>query len=69
MCTAAYREALTRDLASTASPAPAPAPIPAPAPSQRQATEAGREGVAGSGPPMTLANDATVIHGEAIDQR
>jgi hypothetical protein len=37
MCTDAYREALTRDLSSTASPAPG----------QRHATEAGREGVAG----------------------
>ena len=37
MCTDAYREALTRDLSSTASPAPG----------QRQAGEAGREGVAG----------------------
>ena len=36
MCTAAYREALTRALSSTASPAPAPAP------GQRHATEAGR---------------------------
>jgi hypothetical protein len=39
MCTDAYREALTRDLS--------PTPPPAPAPSQRQAAEAGREGVAG----------------------
>jgi hypothetical protein len=43
MCTEAYREALTRDLSSTASSAPASTP----APSQRHATEAGREGVAG----------------------
>jgi hypothetical protein len=43
MCTDAYREALTRDLSSTASSAPASTP----APSQRHATEAGREGVAG----------------------
>jgi hypothetical protein len=41
--TDAYREALTRDLSSTASPAPASTP----APSQRQAAEADREGVAG----------------------
>jgi hypothetical protein len=41
MCTDAYREALTRDLSSTASSAPTPTP----APSQRQAAEAGREGV------------------------
>jgi hypothetical protein len=37
MCTDAYRQALIRDLSSTASPAPG----------QRHATEAGREGVAG----------------------
>ena len=37
MCTDAYREALTRDLSSTASPAP----------DLHQATEAGREGAAG----------------------
>jgi hypothetical protein len=36
MCTDAYREALTRDLASKASSAPAPR--------QRQIAEAGREG-------------------------
>jgi hypothetical protein len=41
MCTDAHREALTRDLSSTASPAPASTP------GQRHATEAGREGVAG----------------------
>jgi hypothetical protein len=41
MCTDAYREALTRDLTSTASSAPASTP------SQRHATEAGSEGVAG----------------------
>jgi hypothetical protein len=44
MCTDAYREALTRDLTSTASPAPASAS----APSQRHATEAGRERVPAS---------------------
>jgi hypothetical protein len=92
MCTDAYREALTRDLSSTASPAPASTP----APSQRHATEAGRESAAGpplrpradprqndldsrgvaaagaaaqNGPAMTLAKDATVVNGEAIDQR
>jgi hypothetical protein len=43
MCTAAYREALTRDLSFTASSAPASTP----APGQRHATEAGREDVAG----------------------
>jgi hypothetical protein len=91
-CTDAYREALTRDLSSTASPAPASTS----APSQRQAAEAGREGVAGrplrrrtnpgqddlesrgvgaagavaeSDPAMALAKDATVVHGEIIDQR
>ena len=90
MCTDAYREALTRDFSSTASPAPTPAP------GQCQAGEAGREGAARrplrrrtnpgqddlesrgvaaagtvteSGPAMALAKDATVIHGEAIDQR
>jgi len=92
MCTDAYREALTRDLSSTASSAPASTP----APSQRHATEAGREGVVGrplrrrtnprqndlesrgvaaagavaeSGPAIALAKDATLINGEAIDQR
>jgi hypothetical protein len=92
MCTDAYREALTRDLSSTASSAAASTP----APGQRHATEAGREGVAGrplrpranprqndlesrgvaaagavaeSGPAMTLAKDATVVNGQAIDQR
>jgi hypothetical protein len=91
-CTDACREALTRDLSSTASSAPASTP----APSQRQAAEAGREGVAGrplrrrrnpgqadlkrrgvaaagavaeSRPAMALAKDATVVNGEAIDQR
>jgi hypothetical protein len=39
MCTSAYREALTRDLSSTASSTSAPI--------QRHAAEAGREGVAG----------------------
>ncbi len=87
MCTDAYREALTRDLSSTASSAPTL--------SQRHATEAGREGalarpparyepptdelesrgvaaagaVAETGSAMTLAKDATVVNGEAIDQR
>jgi hypothetical protein len=92
VCTEAYREALTRDLSSTASPAAASTS----APSQRHAAEAGREGVAGpplgrgttprqddlesrgvaaagaaaeSGPAMALAKDATVVNGEAIDQR
>jgi hypothetical protein len=41
-CIDAYREALTGDLSSTASSAPTSTP----APSQRQAAEAGREGVA-----------------------
>jgi hypothetical protein len=92
MCTDAYREALTRDLSSTASSASASTP----APGQRHATETGREGVAGRplrrranprqedlesrdvaaagaaagrGPAMALAKDATVVNGEAIDQR
>ena len=92
MCTAAYREALTRDLSSTTSSASASAP----APSQRQAPEAGREGVVrqplrhranpgqddlesrsvaavgavAEGRPATpLGEDATVVNGEAIDQR
>jgi hypothetical protein len=43
MCTDAYREALTRDLTSTASSVAASTS----APSRRHATEAGREGVAG----------------------
>jgi hypothetical protein len=53
MCTDAYREALTRDLSSTASSAPAPAP----------------GAVAESGPAMALAREATAVNGEAIDQR
>jgi hypothetical protein len=92
MCTDAYREALTRALSSTASPASASTS----APGQRCAAEVGREGVAGrplrrranpgqddletrgvaaagtvagSGPAMALAKDATVIHSEVIDQR
>jgi hypothetical protein len=66
MCTAAYREALTRDFSSPASPAPAPTT----APSQRQAAEARRDGAAAeSGPAMTLAKEATVISGEAIARR
>jgi uncharacterized membrane protein len=68
MCTDAYREALTRALSSTASSTPAP--------NQRQAAEAGREGVAqddlegrdvvaagavaGSGPAMVLARDQAI---------
>ena len=94
MCTDAYREALTRDFSSTVSSAPTPTPTPAP--SQRQAAEAGREGVAGrplrrranpgqdntesrgvaavgavagNGPAMALANGATVVNVEVIDQR
>jgi hypothetical protein len=64
MCTAAYREALTRDFSST------PSPSPAPALSQRQAAEAVGEGAAAeSGRAMTLVKDATVVNGEAIDRR
>jgi hypothetical protein len=63
MCTDAYREALTRDLSSTASSTPTSTP----APSQRQAAEADR--VAESGPAMALAKDAMVVNGEAIDER
>ena len=61
MCTAAYREALTRDYSSTASSAPVP--------SQCHVTEAeaDREGAAAeSGPAMTLAKDATVVRDEVI---
>ncbi len=92
MCTQAYREALTRDLACTASSAAASTT----APGQRHAAEVGRDGVAGrqlrrranprqndsesrgvaavsaaaeSSPAMALGNDATVVDGEAIDQR
>jgi|HubBroStandDraft_3_1064219.scaffolds.fasta_scaffold658464_1 hypothetical protein len=66
MCTAAYREALTRDFSST----PSPSPSPAPALSQRQAAEAVGEGAAAeSGRAMTLVKDATVVNGEAIDRR
>jgi hypothetical protein len=45
MCPAAYREALTRHLSSTASSASTSASTSAP--NQRQAAEAGREGVVG----------------------
>jgi hypothetical protein len=45
MCTHAYREALIRNLSSTASSAPTPPPTPAP--SQRHAARVGREGVVG----------------------
>jgi hypothetical protein len=45
MCTDAYRAALTRDISSPASPAPRLSPSSAPVTSQRQAAEAGREGV------------------------
>jgi hypothetical protein len=44
-CTDAYREALIRDFAATASSTPASASRPAP--SRRQAAEAGREDAAG----------------------
>ena len=44
MCTDAYREALIRDLSSTASPAPASTP----APGQRHATEAGAKASRGA---------------------
>jgi hypothetical protein len=65
MCTDAYREALTRDLSST--PAPARAN-----PGQDNLERGG--GAAGGaaaqrGPAMALAEDATVVSGEAIDQR
>jgi hypothetical protein len=43
MCTDAYREALTRDLSSTVSPAPTSTP----ALSRPQAAEADREGAVG----------------------
>jgi hypothetical protein len=58
MCTDAYREALTRDLSSTASSAPG----------RRHAAEAAGA-VAESGPAVTLVKEATVVNGEAIDQR
>jgi hypothetical protein len=96
MCTDTYREALTRDLSSTASSAPTSAPASTSAPSQRQAAEVGREdvagrplrrranpgqddlesrgiaaagAVAGSGPAMALAKNATVVNGRVIDRR
>ena len=59
MCTQAYREALTRNLSST---------------NPRQDDLESR-GVAAAGavaesvPAMALAKDATVVNGEAIDQR
>jgi hypothetical protein len=43
MCIDAYREALTRDLSSTALPAPTLTPTP----SHRRVAEAGRQGVVG----------------------
>jgi len=47
MCTEAYREALTRDLSSTASSAPTSTPAPTSTSSQRPTAEAGREVVVG----------------------
>jgi hypothetical protein len=69
-CTDAYREALIRDFSSTVSSAPAAAP----APSQRQAAEAGREGVAvgavaESRPAIAPAQGAKAVDGDAVDQR
>jgi hypothetical protein len=59
MCTDAYREALTRDLSSTASPARAN--------SGQDDLESRAAGAAAqSGPAMALAEDATVVNGEAI---
>jgi hypothetical protein len=74
-CTGAYREALTRDFSSRASSAPPSTS----APSQRR-TNPGQDdpdsrgvaaagAVAESGPAMALAQDATVVNGEVIDQR
>jgi hypothetical protein len=56
-CPDAYREALTRDFSS--------APSSALAPSERQAAAA----VAESGSALALAEDATVVNAEVIDQR
>ena len=65
MCTDAYREALTRDLSST--PAPARANPGQDNLESRGAAAAGA--AAQSGPAMALTEDATVVSGEAIDQR
>ena len=65
MCTDAYREALTRDLSFTASPARAN-------PGQDDLESHGAaaaDAAAQSGPAMALAEDATVVNGEAIGQR
>lgn len=77
-CTDAYRAALIRDLSSTASPAPASAPVEG----QRQAAQAGRDGVPGGplrrrtepgqddrGVAAAPAEDATAVNGEVIGQR
>ena len=58
MCTDAYREALTRDLSSTASSAPAPTS------SQRQAAEVDREGIVG-GPLQRPGQDDPESRGAA----
>jgi hypothetical protein len=65
MCTDAYRKALTRDLSSTASPARAN-----PGQDDLESHGAAAAGAAAqSGPAMALAEDATVVNGEAIGQR
>ncbi len=60
-CTDAHRQALMREFSSTASSAPTSTS----APSQRQAADADGENSAA----MVLAEDATVVDGEVIDQR
>jgi hypothetical protein len=82
MCTDAYRAALTRDLASTPSSAPgqrhateagregvAGRPLRRRANPRQDDPENRGVAAAGSGPAMALAKDATVVNGEAIDQR
>jgi hypothetical protein len=64
MCTDAYREALTRDLSSTASSAPGPRQDDL---ESRGVAAAGA--VADSGPAMALVKEATVVSGEVTGQR
>ena len=59
-CPEAYREALIRDLSSAANTGPGDV-------ESRGAAAA--DSVAESGSAMALAEDATVVNGEVIDQR
>jgi hypothetical protein len=73
MCTAAYREALTRDFSSTAPSAPAPAPGLTSESSQRPAAEVGGEGMVGqplrcplTGPLLAAKQPGRVPAGEGV---